>query len=37
METILLALLSFSFITMISIDTRKKRRNFLAQGKATNE
>ena len=37
METILLALLTFSFITVISIDTFQKRRNFLAQGKAPNE
>ena len=33
METIVLPLLTFSFVVVVSIDTLQKRRKFLAQGK----
>ena len=37
MEFTILILLTISFIIVISIDTRQKRRKFLAQDKLLNE
>jgi hypothetical protein len=37
MELPILILLTISFISVISIDTRQKRRRFLAQDKLLNE